>query len=90
MPNIPLLLLFFLVQQSIRCNVRFVLQSMISVMKKKLFKYDEVKAPNKNFSRCTEYDFLQDCISRYPWVCEEWTTLVYNRTRHINYPCACC
>ena len=58
-------------------------------MKKKLFKHVEVKAPNNNFSRYIEYDFLQDCISRYPRGCEEWAMLVNDRTKHINYHNVC-
>ena len=62
---------------------------MVSVMKKRLFRHVEVKAPNNNFSRCSECDFLQDCISRYPRGCDEWATLVNVRTKHINYQNAC-
>ena len=62
---------------------------MVSVMKKKLFRHIEVKAQNNNFSRCSECDFLQDCISRYPYGCDEWATLVNDRTKHINYQNAC-
>ena len=76
-------------QQSARCNVKSVSQSTVSVMKKKLFRHVEVKAPNNNFSRCSECDFLQDCISRYFWGCNEWATLVNDRTKHINYQNAC-
>ena len=76
-------------QQSARCNVKPVSQSAVSVMKKKLFRHVEVKALNNNFSRCTECDFLQDCISKYPRGCEEWATLVNDRTKHINYQNAC-
>ena len=65
-------------------------QSTVSIMKKKLFKHVEVKAPNHNFSRCTKCDFHQDCISRYPRGCKEWAKLVNNRTMHINYQNACC
>ena len=75
-------------QQSARCNVKPVSQSTVSVMKKRLFRHVEVKAPN-NFSRCSECDFLQDCISRYPRGCDEWTALVNDRTKHINYQNAC-
>ena len=64
-------------------------QSMVSVMKKKLFKHVEVKAPNNNFSRCSECDFLQDCISRYPRRYDEWATFVNDRTKHIHYQNAC-
>ena len=74
-------------QQSARCKL--VSQSTVSVMKKKLFRHVEVKAPNNNFSRCTECDFLQDCISKYPRGCREWATLVNDRTKHINYQNAC-
>ena len=77
-------------QQSARCNVKLVSQSTVSIMKKRLFRHVEVKAPNNNFSRCSECDFLQDCISRYPRGCDEWTTLVNDRTKHINYQNACC
>ena len=63
---------------------------MVSVMKKKLFRHVEVKAPNNNFSRCSECDFLQDCISRYPRGCDEWATLVDDKTKHINYQNAGC
>ena len=59
-------------------------------MKKKLFRHVEVKAPNNNFSGCSECDFLQDCISRYPWGCDEWAMLVNDLTKHINYQNACC
>ena len=76
-------------QQSTRCNVKPVSQSTVSVMKKKLFRHIEVKAPNNNFSKCTECDFLQDCISKYLRGCEEWATLVNDRTKHINYQNAC-
>ena len=48
-----------------------------------------MKAPSSNFSRCSECDFLQDCISRYPRGCDEWATLVNDRTKHINYQNAC-
>ena len=48
-----------------------------------------MKAPNNNFSRCTECDFLQDCISKYPRGCEEWAMLVNDMTKHINYQNAC-
>ena len=48
-----------------------------------------MKAPNNNFSRCSECDFLQDCITRYPRGCDEWATLVNDRTKHINYQNAC-
>ena len=72
-------------QQSTRCNVKPMSQSRVSVLKKKLFKHVEVKAPNNNFSRCTECNFLQDCISKYPRGCEEWAMLVNDRTKHINY-----
>ena len=65
-----------LLQQSARCNVKPVLHSTFSVMKKKLFKHVEVKAPNNNFSGCSECDFLQDCISKYPRGCNEWACLV--------------
>ena len=58
-------------------------------MKNKLFKHVEVKAPNNNFSRCSECDFLQDCISTYPRGCDEWPTLVSKRTKHINYQNGC-
>ena len=78
-----------LLQQSTRCNVKPVSQSTVSVMKKKLFRNVEVKAPSSNFSRCSECDFLQDCISRYPWGCNEWATLVNHKTKHINYQNAC-
>ena len=74
-----------LLQQSARCNVKPVSQSTVSVMKKKLFRTVEVKAVNSNFSRCSECDFLQDCISRYPRGCDEWATLVNDRAKHINY-----
>ena len=77
-------------QQSARCNVKPVSQSTVSVMKKKLFRHVEVKAPNNNFSKCSECDFLQDCISRYPRGCDEWATLMNDRTKHINYQNACC
>ena len=62
-----------------------ILHSTVSVMKKKLFRHVEVKAPNNNFSRCSECDFLQDCIFRYPRGYDEWTTLVNDMTKHINY-----
>ena len=75
-------------QQSAKCNVKPVSQSTVSVVKKKLFKHIEVKAPN-NFSRCSERDFLQDCISRYLRGCDEWATLMYDKTKHINYQNAC-
>ena len=78
-----------LLQQSTRCNMKPVLQSMVSVMKKKLFRNVEVKAPSSNFSRCSECNFLQDCISRYPRGCDEWATLMNDRTKHINYQNAC-
>ena len=78
-----------LLQQSARYNVKPVSQSTVSVMKKKLFRNVEVKAPNSNFSRCSECDFLQDCISRYPRGCDEWATLVNDRTKYINYQNAC-
>ena len=78
-----------LLQQSARCNMKPVSQSTVSVMKKKLFRNVEVKAPSSNFSRCSECDFLQDCISRYPRGCDEWATLVNDRTKHINYQNAC-
>ena len=78
-----------LLQQSARCNVKPVSQSTVSVMKKKLFRNVEVKAPSSNFSRCSECDFLQDFISRYPRGCNEWATLVNDRTKHINYQNAC-
>ena len=78
-----------LLQQSARCNVKPVLQFTVNIMKKKLFRNVEVKAPSSNFSRCSECDFLQDCISRYPRGCDEWATLVNNRTKHINYQNAC-
>ena len=72
--------------QSTTCNVKPVLESTVSVMKKKkLFRLVEVKAPNNNFSKCSEYGFLKNCISRYPWGCKEWVMLVNNRTNHINY-----
>ena len=48
-----------------------------------------MKAPNKNFSKCSECDFLQDCISRYRWGCNEWATLVNDKTKHIIYQNAC-
>ena len=48
-----------------------------------------MKAPNNNFSRCSECDFLQDCITRYPRGCDEWATFVNDRTKHINYQNAC-
>ena len=48
-----------------------------------------MKAPNNNFSRCSECDFLQDCISRYPRGCNEWATLVNDKMKHINYQNAC-
>ena len=48
-----------------------------------------MKAPNNNFSKCSECDFLQDCITRYPRGCDEWATLVNDRTKHINYQNAC-
>ena len=76
-------------QQSARCNVQPVSQATVSVMKKKLFRHIEVKAPNNNFSRYSECDFLWDCISRYPRGCDEWATLVNDRTKHINYQNAC-
>ena len=79
-----------LLQQSARCNVKPVSQSMVSVMKKKLFRNVEVKAPSSNFLRCSECNFLQDCISRYPQGCDEWATFVNDRTKHINYQNACC
>ena len=72
-------------QQSAKCNVKPMSQSTVSVMKKKLFRHVEVKAPNNNFSRYTKCDFLQDCISKYPRGCKEWATLVNDRTKHINY-----
>ena len=78
-----------LLQQSARCNVKPVSQSTISVMKKKLFKNVEVKASSSNFSRCSECDIFQDCISRYPWGCDEWATLMNDRTKHINYQNTC-
>ena len=77
-------------QQSARCNVKSVSQSTVSIMKKRLFRHVEVKDPNNNFSRCSECDFLQDCISRYPRGCDEWATLVNDKTKHINYQNACC
>ena len=49
-----------------------------------------MKALNNNFSRCTECDFLQDCITRYPRGCDEWAPLVNDRTKDINYQNACC
>ena len=76
-------------QQSARCNVKPVSQSTVRVMKKRLFRHVEVKAPNNNFSRCSECDFLQDCITRYPQGCDEWATLVNDKTKHINYQNAC-
>ena len=78
-----------LLQQSARCNVKPISQSTVSIMKKKLFRNVEVKAPSSNFSRCSECDFLQDYISRYPRGCDEWATLVNDRTKHINYQNAC-
>ena len=78
-----------LLQQSARCNVKPVSQSTVSVMKKKLFKNVEVKAPSSNFSNYSECDFLHNCISRYPWGCNEWATLMNNRTKHNNYQNAC-
>ena len=78
-----------LLQQSARCNMKPVSQSTVSVMKKKLFRNVEVKAPSSNFSRCSECDFLQDCISRYPRGCDEWAMLVNDRTKHINYQNTC-
>nr|PNR58557.1 hypothetical protein PHYPA_005552 [Physcomitrium patens] len=75
--------------QSAQCFVKPVSQSKVNVMKNKDFKNVEVKAPSSNFSRCTECDFLQDCILRYPRGSEEWATLVKDRTRHINYQNAC-
>ena len=78
-----------LLQQSARCHIKPVSQSTVSVMKKKLFKNVEVKASNNNFSRCSECDFLQDCISKYPWDRDEWATLVNDKTKHINYQNAC-
>ena len=78
-----------LLQQSARCNVKPVSQSTVSVMKKKLFRNVEVKAPSSNFSRCSGCDFLQNCISRYPRGCDECATLVNDRTKHINYQNAC-
>ena len=77
-------------QQSARCNIKPVAQSTVNVMKKKLFRHVEVKALNNNFSKYTECGFLQDCISKYPWDCKEWATLVNDRTKHINYQNACC
>ena len=58
-------------------------------MKKKLFMHVEVKALNNNFSKCSECNFLQDCISRYPRGCDEWATLVKDMYKHINYQNAC-
>ena len=78
-----------LLQQSARCNMKPISQSTVSVMKKKLFRNVEVKALSSNFSRCSECDFLQDCISRYPRGYDEWATLVNDRTKHINYQNAC-
>ena len=49
-----------------------------------------MKAPKNNFSRYTECDFLQDCISKYPRGCEEWAMMINDRTKHINYQNACC
>ena len=48
-----------------------------------------MKELNNNFSRCSECDFLQDCISRYPRGCDEWATLVNDMTKHIKYQNAC-
>ena len=48
-----------------------------------------MKAPNNNFSKCSKCDFLQDCISKYPRDCDEWATLVNDKTKHINYQNAC-
>ena len=77
-------------QQSARGNVKLVSQSTVNVMKKKkLFKHVEVKAPDNNFSRRSECDFLQDCISRYPRGCDECAMLVSDRTKYINYQNAC-
>ena len=76
-------------QQSARCNVKPISQSTVSVMKKRLFRHVEVKAPNNNFSRCSECDFLQDCITRYPQGCDEWAMLVNDRTKHIDYQNVC-
>ena len=76
-------------QQSARCNVKPISQSTVSGMKRKLFRHVEVKEPNNNFSRYSECDFLQDCISRYPRGCDEWATLVNDMTKHINYQNVC-
>ena len=72
-------------QQSARCNVKPISQSTVSIMKKRLFRHVELKAPNNNFSKCSECDFFQDFISRYPRGCDEWATLANDRTKHINY-----
>ena len=66
-----------------------ILHPTMNVMKKKLFRHIEVKAPNNNFSRCSECNFLEDYISTYPRGFEEWIMFVNDRIRHINYQNAC-
>ena len=76
-------------QHSASCGQEAVSQSTISVMKNRSFRNVLVKAAGSNFSRCTECDFLQECILRYPRGSDEWATLVNDRTRHNNYQNAC-
>jgi hypothetical protein len=82
-------MVFGILQHSASCGQESVSQSTVSVIKNRSFRNVQVKTAGSNFSRCTECDFLQDCISRYPRGCDEWATLVNDRTRHINYQNAC-
>jgi lipopolysaccharide biosynthesis regulator YciM len=82
-------MVFGILQHNASCGQEAVSQSTVSVIKNRSFRNVQVKTARRNFSRCTECDFLQDCISRYPRGCKEWATLVNDRTRHINYQNAC-
>jgi hypothetical protein len=82
-------MVFGILQHSASCGQESVSQSTVSVIKNRSFRNVQVKMAGSNFSRCIECNFLQDCISRYPRRCDEWATLVNDRTRHINYQNAC-
>jgi hypothetical protein len=51
-------------------------QSTVSQIRNRSFRNVHVKPASSNFSRCTEYDFLCCCISKYPKDCPKWQALV--------------
>src|SRR5579875_1169699 len=90
--RLPIILIFASAmgyQVNQMCNHKLVSQSSMSSLRKNHFRNVEVKAVGSSFSKCTECDFLVECIAKYPRGCDEWQALVDDRDRHLNYQRAC-